>query len=301
MRANRGHRAWELGAQSLFPLLARQPNARLVLGVDWNPLNLQYASDLLKLPAITADPEEAFSNPEVDAVFIATSCDTDASLAARALRAGKTVFLEKPPALDHGQLMLLLEGLRSGPRTYLAVGFNRPHWPWSSFLRTQIAQAGGPASITAIVRELPIPRTHSYYWPRMGTRIVSNGCDWIDLAHYLLADREPAAVRVIAGHGDREQAQSNNVIVIEYADGSRATLVFTDRGDRRPLVHEYIDVKTERSHFMVDDFRSPREFRDGMTRTLWRGKAERGWEPNVIRALEGWRPVDRRLVPIVSS
>lgn len=275
------------GTQTLFPVLSRQPNARIVMGVDSDPSTLQQAADLLKIPMIATDAEEAFRNPDVDAVFIATTHDCHADLAARALKAGKKVFVEKPVALDYAQLGLLLDALRTAPNPYLAVGFNRPHWLWSRLLRARIAQDGGPVSITGIVRELPIPRTHTYYWPRMGTRIVSNGCHWIDLSHFLLSDRTPIAVQVNASQGDPHRSQSNNVTVIEYADGSRVTLVFSDRGDRRPLVHEFIDIKTERSHFMVDDFRRVREFRDGINHTLYTGLSDRGWEANVVRALEG--------------
>ena len=50
--------------------------------------------------ACTSDPEEIFSDKEIDAVVIATLPDTHADLAVRAMRSGKDVFVEKPLAMS---------------------------------------------------------------------------------------------------------------------------------------------------------------------------------------------------------
>ena len=50
------------------------------------------------------DVEQAFSDPEVDAVVIATRHDSHGSLVLRALEAGKHVFVEKPLALTADEL-----------------------------------------------------------------------------------------------------------------------------------------------------------------------------------------------------
>ncbi len=47
----------------------------------------------------TTDPEDIFSNPEIDAVVIATPAPTHFDLARRAMEAGKDVFVEKPMTL----------------------------------------------------------------------------------------------------------------------------------------------------------------------------------------------------------
>jgi predicted dehydrogenase len=275
------------GTETLFPLVGNHPRARIVLGVDRNPLQLQYAAGLLRLPALASDPQEAIANPDVDALFIASRHDSHAELAARALRAGKQVFLEKPLVLDYEQLATLTDAMRVAPKPYLAAGFNRPHWQWTAFLRQKILEVPGPVTVSAIVRELRIPRTHYYNWPQMGTRIVSNGCHWIDFGHHLLGGRTPMSVQAVVCDGNSERAQANNVIVIRYDDGSSVNLAFSDSGDARPLVHEYIDIKTERSHFMIHDFQRLTELRDGTLHQLWRGTGERGWERCVGLAIEG--------------
>jgi predicted dehydrogenase len=47
----------------------------------------------------TTDPEDIFTNPDVDAVIIATPAPTHFELAKRAMEAGKDVFVEKPMTL----------------------------------------------------------------------------------------------------------------------------------------------------------------------------------------------------------
>ena len=44
---------------------------------------------------------------------------------------------------------------------------------------------GEPVSCFAAVYEVPLPPRHWYRWPSSGSRIISNGCHWIDHFQYL--------------------------------------------------------------------------------------------------------------------
>ena len=54
-----------------------------------------------------ADPEDVFSDDRIDAVAIATPAVSHGMLVAKALEAGKHVFVEKPLCLDVGEAALL--------------------------------------------------------------------------------------------------------------------------------------------------------------------------------------------------
>jgi 1,5-anhydro-D-fructose reductase (1,5-anhydro-D-mannitol-forming) len=56
------------------------------------------------------DEESIFGNPEIKAVFICTPNYRTPELIQRALRAGKHVFSEKPPALNAKQMEQIREG-----------------------------------------------------------------------------------------------------------------------------------------------------------------------------------------------
>jgi predicted dehydrogenase len=209
-------------------------------------------------------------------VFISTWHDSHAELAACAIRAGKKVFVEKPLALGYGQLRMVISAVEEVPNSFLAVGYNRVHSDVTKIIRGKLAMNAGPITLTAIVREPTIPSTHYYYWPHQGPRIVSNGCHWIDYAFHLLLPRIPSDIRVIPAFGRDDE--SNNTIVMRYADGSLATLIFSDRGESLIGGNEHIDIKCDGTQFEIRDFKTCTRYQEGKLKEIWHGKADRGWE-----------------------
>ncbi len=72
-------------------------------------------------------PEELIDDPEVDAVFISTPNYLNKSLTIKALRAGKHVFCEKPPAFNAKEVEEVMEAERSAAGKKLMYGFNHRH------------------------------------------------------------------------------------------------------------------------------------------------------------------------------
>lgn len=75
-----------------------------------------------------SDLDKVFSDPEVEAVFIATPTATHLNLAKRSLEAGKHVFLEKP-ATSSSQDLESLVGLAEERGLRFAVGYEFVHDP----------------------------------------------------------------------------------------------------------------------------------------------------------------------------
>lgn len=74
-------------------------------------------------PARVYDSYEAlFSDPAIDAVYVSTIHTEHVRLAVQALEAGKHVICEKPLAIDHAGVMLVVEAARQAGK-YLAEGF----------------------------------------------------------------------------------------------------------------------------------------------------------------------------------
>lgn len=92
----------QLGVGYWGPNLLRNfsalPGCHVKYAVDFSPERRSFIS--ANFPKTTAidNPGQVFEDPEVDAVIIATPAATHFELAARALAAGKHVFVEKPLA-----------------------------------------------------------------------------------------------------------------------------------------------------------------------------------------------------------
>src|SRR6266849_2411738 len=84
------------------------------------------------------DWQQVLDDEFVDAVLVATRHDLHATIAAAALRAGKSVFLEKPMALSSDELDDLLDAWRASGRV-LQVGFNRRFAPTYAQLKAGFA------------------------------------------------------------------------------------------------------------------------------------------------------------------
>jgi len=92
---------------------------------------------------------EAFADPEVDAVLIASSTDTHARLAIAAARAGKAIFCEKPIDLSLKKVDDCLQEVgKAGVPMF--VGFNRRFDPSFSALKRRL-DAGEVGAVEQVV------------------------------------------------------------------------------------------------------------------------------------------------------
>ena len=102
--------------------LAQRSDARLLYVVDTKPEAARALAE--PLGARQAAAEEAFSDPQVDAVLIASSTGSHADLSIAAARAGKAIFCEKPVDLTLPKVDLCIKEVRKA-RVPMFVGFNR--------------------------------------------------------------------------------------------------------------------------------------------------------------------------------
>lgn len=77
------------------------------------------------VPRWYADADALIADPEVDAVYVATPPSTHASLAIRALRAGKPVYVEKPMARDAAECTAMLEASRQAGQPLFVAYYRR--------------------------------------------------------------------------------------------------------------------------------------------------------------------------------
>ncbi|RMH59793.1 MAG: hypothetical protein D6679_00825 [Candidatus Hydrogenedentota bacterium] len=210
------------------------------------------AAELLRSGTITTDIEEVLS-AQLDAVVIATRHDQHAALAVRALKAGKAVFVEKPPALTPDEYNALLGEIERNPRPFF-VGLNRRFAPLARRMFEYLA--GTPGIATYTVMTGPIPNDHWTLDPVQGGGRLLAECDhFFDFLNRL---SESSPTRVTAYCTESREvpfAQRRNFRVsVEYDNGALGTLVFTTQGGRG-FPREKVEWHGGGRSIVLEDFR----------------------------------------------
>ncbi len=204
--------------------------------------------------ARTLTPEEAIADPGAGVVAIATRHAAHAALAEAALRAGKAVFVEKPPCLTMSELdALRLAVAESGHPMF--VGFNRRHASLAIELRDHVRAAGGPIDLIYRVNAGPLPADHWLADPADGGgRLLGEGCHFVDFACWVVG----SAPRIVKCTMCADAARALGIahgftVILEFADGSAATVLYSARG-ATGLGKEYVEAHAAGRSAILDDF-----------------------------------------------
>lgn len=172
-----------------------------------------------------------------DVFFVAGYHHTHVDLASAALREGGWAVVEKPLAASRAEYERLRPALSEHPGR-LFVGFNMRYSRLWTYAREDLKlQPGQPVNYHCIVFEIPLGRRHWYNWPTSRSRIVSNGCHWLD--HFLFMNEYAEVARY-----DLWKAGNGNLHVsVELANGAALSMALTDHGSRRIGVQDHIQLR----------------------------------------------------------
>jgi len=292
--------AGDFARTTLLPLL-RSHRVALRGIVDRNPASASVAAARFGAKFSSTDPDAVLTDARTEAVFISTYHDSHAPLTVSALAQGKMIFVEKPPVVSHSQLTDLVEAWKNHPG-FVCVGYNRRFAPAVREVMPLLRQEKGPVTVTCIVREIEIPHTHWYYWPKEGTRILGNMCHWVDLAYFLTGRATPHQVAGLTA--PRGRFDDNCSATISFADGSMATIIFSGRGDQMQGAQEFIEIRRGGLTAQIHDFHELRVLRDGRWRRHWRGFRDKGHTreiEKVVRAMRDGKPTPIKFSELVTT
>jgi predicted dehydrogenase len=250
----------------LLPAL-EQAEAELAAVSTSTGLSAADAAERFGIERLTDDPQSIFEDPDIDAVVIATRHANHASFAATALRAGKSVFVEKPLALDLGGVEEIEDALAESSGV-LMVGFNRRFAPLTERLANAL-DGPGPRIITIRVNAGPLPADHWLHdLEDGGGRLIGEACHFVDLIAHLAPGRIASVHAYAAPNLERAIEASDSIAAILLFDsGSVGSLVYTGAGNPA-LPKERIEAHWGGVSAVVDDFRSLEVFAHGKrTRT----------------------------------
>jgi predicted dehydrogenase len=206
-------------------------------------LNRVHEVDPLQIPATTrytwsteATISADDSNP---IVFVAGYHHTHNAIACAALRSGKAVVVEKPLVTTRAQLRELEDTARAGNRGRYFACFHKRYSPFNAIAIEDlgVAHTGEPIDYHCVVYEVPLPQKHWYRWPNSSTRIISNGCHWID--HFLFLNRFSTPANIVCAQAKSGVAN----VFIELENGASFSMTLTDVGSERIGVQDYIELR----------------------------------------------------------
>lgn len=206
----------------------------------------------------TTDYRDVLTDPEIDAVVIATRHDKHAAMALEALRAGKHVLLEKPLALSEGELHEIEAFYSSGQdnKPVLLTGFNRRFSIYAVELGRILANRSNPLIINYRMNAGYIPLDHWVHGAEGGGRNIGEACHIYDLFTFLTGARVTSVQAVALNPATAYySAQDNFVCVFGFDDGSVATLTYTALGTSE-YPKERMEVFVDGKVVTLDDYRS---------------------------------------------
>jgi len=258
----------------LLPNLAKVKSARLVATASRRGLSARHAAERYGA-RVAANLDEVLTDPNIHLVMIATRHDLHAAQAARALMAGRDVFLEKPAAIDEEQLRLLKEAVGNSGKSIL-VGFNRRFAPFAGAVKELFHGRSTGLVMHARINAGPVARGSWVLDPdEGGGRIIGEVCHFVDLFSYWSG---ACPVRVSAhaiGTGAAHSPDDNLVIGLSFSDGSVGTILYSSMGD--PAVgKESYEIFCDGKVAHIDDWRSLAVTSQGRTRKTRLLRADKG-------------------------
>ena len=176
----------------------------------------------------TTDFDALLGDDDLDLILIATRHDLHASLALRALAAGKNVFVEKPLALTEDELEAIESFYRETPDgPMLMTGFNRRFSPAVRGAQALVRQRSAPLVVDYRMNAGYLPLDHWVHGPEGGGRNIGEACHVYDVFDAIVGG---TAERITASGikpTPRLVANDNFATTISYSDGSICTLTYT--------------------------------------------------------------------------
>ena len=239
-------------AGSVLAPAFKSTNEPLVAVSSSSGLSARRLADSAGFQRAVSGPDGVIDDPDVSTVVIATPHQTHAELAAKALRAGKHVFCEKPLATTIAELDDVTAALQlSG--AVLFVGFNRRWSPAVEQVAAHMSAGAGPLVVNYRVNAGVLPETHWYHDRRQGGRLLGEVCHFVDTAAAIVGAK-PTSVHAVGGGRGEGLLRQDLALAIGFADGSVATITYAT-GGHHSTEKERIEVLGRGRTAVVVDFR----------------------------------------------
>tara|TARA_B100001248_G_C27244371_1_gene390839 strand:- start:43 stop:783 length:741 start_codon:yes stop_codon:yes gene_type:complete len=174
------------------------------------------------------------------------------------INSGKSVFVEKPLALNNDELTKIIDSYKTN-RSNLSVGFNRRFAPLSKKMKTIIGNSSTPINIIATMNAGFIPQDVWVHDMEIGGgRIIGEACHYIDLCSFL-AGSKVSEVCMNAMGINPEENTDNASILLKYENGSTAVINYFSNGSKS-YSKERLEVYSQERTLTMDNWRTLKGF-----------------------------------------
>jgi len=227
----------------LPPLMKMAPRMRGL--ATRKPVNAKNIAKKYQFEFCATDASEIIHDNDVNFVFVTSRHDSHARYVTQALRAGKSVFVEKPLALNSDELESILaaytEAGRAGTPPLLMVGYNRRFSEPVRAIHKLFAGRTEPLAMHYRVNAGFMPSTQWMQHPEQGGRFIGEGGHFIDVMQFLCGAL-PTSLHAVAPTDSARRYNNDNVLVsITFADGSAGTIHYLANG-AHAVEKEYLEV-----------------------------------------------------------
>lgn len=188
--------------------------------------------------------EDVIADPGVDVVVVGVVPELHPVIARASLEAGKPTYVEKPLASTTAEC-LAIQRRSAELGVALAVGFNRRFAPAVTLVAGALRDVEGPVTLTYRISDDDRIRPPEQRW-KLGCRLQIEVVHIFDLLFHLLQS-EPVSVYA------RETRFNDALVVVEFADGSRASVHSSSWGSMAQP-KERLEAVLDRGALEMEDF-----------------------------------------------
>ena len=206
----------------------------------------------------TSNYKEMFSDSDVDLVLITTKHNMHASMVLESIKAGKSVFVEKPLALTSDELTEIISEYDK-QKVSLSVGFNRRFAPLAKKMKKLLGNDNTPINIIATMNAGFIPADVWVHDMEVGGgRIIGEACHYIDLCTYFSGSKVIAVCMNAMGINP-DESTDNASILLKYENGTNAVINYFSNGSKA-YSKERVEVYSQEHTLVMDNWRKLKSY-----------------------------------------
>ncbi|MGB2868442.1 MAG: bi-domain-containing oxidoreductase [Bacteroidota bacterium] len=292
---------------SLLPPIQSFRGTELVGVCTSNGLSAANVAQRFRFGFATTNPDEVIGNGKIGTIFIAARHNVHARYTIDGIKAGKNVFVEKPLAMNAGELQQIVKAYREEKKhpPMVMVGFNRRFAPLVRKAKHFFESSVAPFAMNYRVSAGLIPSSHWSQDPlEGGGRIIGEVCHFVDLLSFF-ANATP--IRVFAeplGASDRKPGDDDSVLItLKFDNGSVGVITYLANGDSA-VPKEYLEVFSTGRTAVIDNFRTLAMYEQGKKSEVRSATVDKGHQHEIesfLRAVTEGKPSPIPFTSLVST